>query len=49
MKTVLSPEQVAEVLGISRRTVVAWLQEGNSTVLRLATGGVLGKRTSTSY
>ncbi|MGI6633251.1 MAG: helix-turn-helix domain-containing protein [Bacillota bacterium] len=28
MKTVLSPEQVAEVLGISRRTVVAWLQEG---------------------
>ena len=28
MKTVLSPEQVAQVLGISRRTVISWLQQG---------------------
>lgn len=28
MKTVLTPEQVAQVLGISRRTVISWLQQG---------------------
>lgn len=28
MKTVLSPEQVAQVLGLSKRTVIAWLQSG---------------------
>ncbi len=28
MKTVLSPEQVAQVLGLSKRTVISWLQEG---------------------
>lgn len=28
MKSVLSPEQVAQVLGLSKRTVISWLQEG---------------------
>lgn len=28
MKNVLSPDEVAQVLGLSRRTVIAWLQNG---------------------
>lgn len=28
MRNVLTPEQVAQVLGLSRRTVISWLQQG---------------------
>jgi excisionase family DNA binding protein len=28
MKRVLTPEQVAQVLGLSKRTVISWLQQG---------------------
>lgn len=35
MKTVLTPDEVAKVLGLSRRTIVGWLEAGKLTGIKV--------------